>query len=334
LTTCTDPAGMPIESEPQAISVVVPLFNEERTIDSLFASLVVQTLRPREVIFVDAGSTDRTAGILEAFRAPFPLRILRRGRLNPGEARNEGTREASTDWVAFADGGTELVPSWLFELERSARTTGADVVFGTYDPTCDTFFRRCAALAYVPARGSQGIRGPFVGSMAIRRGVFWKVGGFPEYRAAEDLIFLENLARTDARVAYAPNALALWQTAPSADTTFRRFLAYSEANLWAGRARFWHLGVARQYAVVGSVAFAFAVAGQAALAGVVVLTWMAARTLRAGLAKRGSFPFDTLGPGYLSGAAGVLVIIDAATACGALRWAWKRISSRSRGDRG
>ena len=314
-----------------ALSIVVPLFNEERTLDLLLASLAAQTLRPEEVICVDAGSTDGTAAVLERFPSPFPLRILRRGRLNPGEARNEGVREAATDWVAFADGGTELAPGWLSEIERSARAAGADVVFGTYDPTCDTFFRRCAALAYVPARGSQGIRGPFVGSMAIRRGVFWKARGFPDYRAAEDLIFLENLAQTGARVAYAPSAMVLWQTAPCAGATFRRFLTYSEANLLAGRGRFWHLGVARQYAVVGSTALGLALAGQAALAGAAVLMWMATRTLRAALAKRGSLPFETLNPLYLAGAASVLGILDAATSCGALRWAWKRISTRSRG---
>ena len=332
-TTCTDPAGMRTESEPLAISLVVPLFNEERTIDSLLTSLVAQTLQPWAVIFVDAGSTDRTAGILEQFRAPFPSRVLRRGRLNPGEARNEGVREASTEWVAFTDGGIALASCWLSELDRSARSGEADVVFGTYDPTCDTFFRRCAALAYVPARGSHGIRGPSVVSMAIRRGVFWKAGGFPAYRAAEDLIFLEILAQTNARAAYAPNALALWQTAPSAGTTFRRFLTYSEANVRAGRARSWHLGVARQYVVVGSAVLALVAAGEAAFAGAVVLTWMAGRTLRAAIAKRGSLPFDTLSPIYLAGAASVLVTIDAATACGVLRWVWKGIAAHAREGR-
>ena len=306
---------------------MVPLYNEAETIAPLLASLVEQTRHPAEAILVDAGSTDGTPGLVEQARAPFPLRLLRRGRLNPGEARNEGVRASTTDWVAFTDGGIVLDAEWLSELERRAHDEGSAVVFGTYDPTCDTTFRRCAALAYVPPRDRYGIRGPSTASLAMRRDVFDAVGGFPPFRAAEDLVFFERLGQQGLKIACAPAAVALWQTAPAAGATFRRFSVYSDANLAAGRARFWHLGLARQYAAVTAAVLLALLIGFPTAAAAAVLAWLLARALKAAWIKRGSLPFGTLNPAYVLGAAGLLVLIDAATAWGAARWAGRRALS-------
>jgi hypothetical protein len=139
----------------------------------------------------------------------------------------------------------------------------ADVVFGSYEPVCDTFFRRCAAVAYVPARGPHGIRGPFVASMALARDAFERAGRFPPFRAAEDLIFMERLCALPLRIAYAPRAVVRWQLAPDVARTFRRFASYSEHNLRAGRGRYWHRGVLRHYVLIAFLTAAAFLAGAA-----------------------------------------------------------------------
>jgi glycosyltransferase involved in cell wall biosynthesis len=211
---------------PVAVSLVIPLYNEEQTVDRLLQSVAAQTRRPDEVICVDAGSTDATAERVSRYQAQLPLRVLRLGRLNPGEARNAGVAEATSDWLAFTDGGITLDSCWL---ERLLKEIGGDVeaAFGTYEPVCDTPFTQWAALAYVPARGPHGIRGPTVASLIVARRTFDAVGGFPPWRASEDLVFLERLLE-HAEVAYAPESVVHWEIGQCAPLAL---YAHTLANL-------------------------------------------------------------------------------------------------------
>ena len=49
------------------ISVVIPTFNEELSIQKTLNSLVAQTLKPCEIIIADGGSTDNTLRVIEQF---------------------------------------------------------------------------------------------------------------------------------------------------------------------------------------------------------------------------------------------------------------------------
>jgi glycosyltransferase involved in cell wall biosynthesis len=313
----------------EAVVVVIPLYNEGASVDRLLSSLTTQTVAPGQVVCVDAGSEDDTPKRVTAFLDTLPLRLLRRSRLNPGEARNEGVRHSTKDWIAFTDGGNVAEPFWLEGLLRRA-ASGADAVFGSYEPVCDSFFRRCAALAYIPARSSEGIRGPFVASMLLRRSVFEAVGRFPPYRASEDLILMERLQQTTFSIAYAPDAIVHFEIAHDMRSTFRRFALYSRINLEVGRGRYWHHGVLRQYVL----AFVLLLAGAHFGAGwwlfSAPILWFGLRVLKAAWKKRdGDLPFPVFRPDYLVGAAAILVVLDAATWIGVVRFLAARIARRA-----
>jgi len=302
------------------VSLIVPLRNEETTAAALLESISGQARRPDELVVVDAGSEDRTAAIVSSFGSPFPVRLVQTEPLFPGSARNAGAEAARNPWLAFTDGGVRLSSGWLGELLGSAKEAAADVVFGSYDPVCDTFFRRCAAVAYVPAPGAQGIRGPSVASMALTRDAFERAGRFPPFRAAEDLIFLERLLALPLQVAYAPHAVVHWELAPDALRTFRRFALYSDHNLRAGRGRYWHLGVLRHYVLMALVATAVVLGGGGAWALATYPFWQIARAGRSAAQKRRAFEFPTLDPRVVLGTAALLCLIDAATLAGWILW--------------
>lgn len=312
------------------MSVVIPLYNEALSVGPLLNSLERQSQQPAEVVCVDAGSRDDTVKRIRGFRGSLRVRLLCRGRLNPGEARNEGVRHAGEDWIAFVDGGTVAEDSWL-EALMSRATQGADVVFGSYEPVCDTFFRRCAAVAYVPGRSPTGIRGPFVASMVVRRDTFYAVGGFPPYRASEDLIFMERLRNGAFRLAYAPDAVVHFETAPDLPLTFRRFALYSRVNLDAGRGRFWHHGLARQYVLVASMLCIGHLLGGGPWILTLVPVWFGARAVRAAWKKKGDLPFAVFRPDHLAGAAGIILVLDLATWTGAARWLVGRLAGHFSG---
>jgi glycosyltransferase involved in cell wall biosynthesis len=234
-----------------AVSLVVPVRNEDATISELLASILCQTFPPREVIFVDGGSVDRTVQILRDMSAGnFSVRVREVQDAGPGRGRNVGIEAAANDWIALTDAGVHLEPDWLQCLVAQVeRDPSIDVVFGAYEAQTPTFFQQSAAAAYVaPRRQTPGgrMRGPSIASCLIRRSLWRAVGGFPDLRAAEDLIFIERCEQAG-RTAWAPLAMVKWQIPPSLTSTFRRFALYSYHNVLAGRERFWHYGIARQY---------------------------------------------------------------------------------------
>jgi cellulose synthase/poly-beta-1,6-N-acetylglucosamine synthase-like glycosyltransferase len=308
------------------VSLVIPLYNEEPTVDALLRSVAEQRRQPDEVVCVDAGSTDRTADLVYTYTDRIPILLLKRARLYPGEARNEGVSFAQNPWIAFADGGTSLDRDWLSELVNAASTQPVDVVLGTYEPICEAFFEECAALAYVPCSGANGLRRGLTASSLLRRQVILELGGFRPYRAAEDLDFLDRLERHPYRIAHAPRAIARWHLAPDLRRTFVRFTLYSYHNLSAGRAALWHLGLLRQYAALISVGILLVVLHQGRLCWALFPGLWLARSVKAAWSKRNCFSFSTLSLPRLLTAAGILCLIDVATAVGAVCWAlgWTR----------
>jgi glycosyltransferase involved in cell wall biosynthesis len=306
------------------VSLVVPVQDEADSIVALLKSIAAQTQLPRELVLVDAGSRDATAALAAAASLPIPMRIVSAERVYPGEARNRGVAEARHRWIAFTDAGIVLDRSWLEQLIRHAQVD-VDLVFGNYDPVCDTLYRECAALAYVPARNDTGTRGPFIASCLMRKDLLLRAGGFPPYRAAEDLILFARLRELAARPAFAPAAVVRWQIAGDFGATFNRFECYSYHNLRAGWGRHWHIGTARLYLGLATLLALAAAIAQAAWSGPIVLCFFLGRAAKAAYGKRLSFDFTTLTPQRVIGAAAILAIIDTATLVGFTRWLTERL---------
>jgi glycosyltransferase involved in cell wall biosynthesis len=302
----------------RGVSLVIPLQDEEASVIGLLQSVTAQSRSPDEVIVVDAGSRDGTSALVAQHHASFAIRLTRTDRVYPGSARNAGVLVARHEWIAFTDGGIRLEPTWLSRLMTRAET-GAEVVFGTYAPVCDTLWTQASAVAYTAVHSDESGRGPSVASMLIRRRAFLDLGGFPDYRAAEDLVFIERAMNSGLRIAFAPDAIAHWQLAPTPAATYRRFALYSHHNLVAGRGGAWHIGLARLY--MGFALFA-------SLASLKIGVWAAAmfplffvaRAIKAAYRHRLDLPVSTLTPQRVLCTAVVLLVVDVATIAGAIRW--------------
>lgn len=234
------------------VSLVIPVRDEEDTLNGLLASIGAQTKRPDEIVFVDGGSTDRTVALLRnATLGNIRINVIEAGPASPGKARNIAIAAASNEWVALTDAGIKLDPRWLEELVAVVmREPELDVVYGNYEPVIETCFERSAALVYIAPkqeRAGTKMRGPSIASCLMRRNVWQAVGGFPDLRAAEDLMFMEQVEQRRFKIGWAPRATVWWQLRPSLLSTIRRFILYSRHNVLAGRQRYWHYGIARQY---------------------------------------------------------------------------------------
>ena len=114
-------------------SLIIPAYNEERRLPAFLRALsdfhASHGGMLYEILVVDDGSTDRTAGTAGAFAGPLPIRVIRlpmnRGK---GAAVRAGVMEALGDAVIFmdADGATAPgeLPKLLNALEHSPIAVG------------------------------------------------------------------------------------------------------------------------------------------------------------------------------------------------------------------
>ena len=84
------------------ITVVVPVYNREKTIERAVDSILAQSFPPEEIIVVDDSSTDKTGDILGNYGNEITCIQLEKNS-GPSRARNEGIKRAHTDWIAFMD---------------------------------------------------------------------------------------------------------------------------------------------------------------------------------------------------------------------------------------
>lgn len=251
--------GDTFSDEPQAlkrqsldVSVVMPLRNEAESLALVIAGLQQQTYAPAEIILVDGGSTDNTVALARRLtQGDARFRIIEAGAATPGRGRNLGTAAARSDWIAYADGGNRLEPTWLEYLVHEAEADpSAEVVYGNYEPVTESNFERAYASIYVaPKQKRPGgrMRGPFIASSLIRRDVWEKVAGFPDWRAGEDLTFMARIESGNFKIGWAPRATVWWQLPPTLPKMFSKLALYSRHNVWAGRQSSWHYGLARVY---------------------------------------------------------------------------------------
>ena len=87
------------------ISVVVPVYNAERSIRGTLESVAAQTLSEWECVCVDDGSTDGSAAILDEWaEKDGRFRVVHQPNAGVSAARNRGLELATGDYLWFVDG--------------------------------------------------------------------------------------------------------------------------------------------------------------------------------------------------------------------------------------
>lgn len=130
----TEESVMTISEPSPAISVIIPMHNAEAHIRETLESIAAQTLTSFEVIIVDDGSTDGSAGIVEDFsrRDNRFRRLATAGTGSAGAARNMGLAEARGEYLAFLDADDLFAPTMLEKLHVKAKHEAADVILTGY----------------------------------------------------------------------------------------------------------------------------------------------------------------------------------------------------------
>ena len=112
------------------ISVVIPLYNKEKSIEQSLKCVLSQEYDDFEVVIVEDGSTDGSVGVVEAINDPR-IRLIKQENGGPSMARNTGVKNAKGEWILFLDADDEMLPEALeFFSEKIQKNADADMFLG------------------------------------------------------------------------------------------------------------------------------------------------------------------------------------------------------------
>ncbi|MGV3709321.1 MAG: glycosyltransferase family A protein [Gemmatimonas sp.] len=179
------------------VSVVIPCYNAERYLAEAVDSVLAQDVAGVEILIVDDGSTDGSAGIAErcANQSAAPIRIERQSNQGISASRNRGIAMATASVIAFLD-ADDLMPAGSLQSRLSVLDQHADVdvasgmVVQFVSSDVDDATRQTLNIPVEPSRGR------VAGAMLVRREVFDCIGLFDSHFQLGETI--DWVARADA----------------------------------------------------------------------------------------------------------------------------------------
>ena len=126
------------------VSIVIPVLNEERTIEQVLRSVVALDFQPfgltKEIIVADGGSTDRSA---EIARSVTNVRVFNlEKQLGRGATLRMGIDRARGNIIVFFPGDNEYRPDDLLTIVASLVQSNFNVVFGSRAVKCTNLSER------------------------------------------------------------------------------------------------------------------------------------------------------------------------------------------------
>ncbi|MDO4332254.1 MAG: glycosyltransferase family 2 protein [Eubacteriales bacterium] len=117
------------KTENRTLSIILPVFNGEKTVRRSIESVLRAKKVPLELVIVDDGSTDRTGEICRQYaKACSCVRFFGQENRGPGAARNAGLRRVSGAYVGFMDADDCYVPEALERAWEILNEKRADAV--------------------------------------------------------------------------------------------------------------------------------------------------------------------------------------------------------------
>lgn len=118
------------------VSIIIPVYNVEQYIAKCTKSLLSQTYRNIEYIFIDDASSDDSLKKLKSITDKYPDKdiIILTNKINQGSSttRNIGIEAASGEYINFCDSDDWIEPSAIEEMINAVTSNNADVVVAPF----------------------------------------------------------------------------------------------------------------------------------------------------------------------------------------------------------
>ena len=275
-------APLPVlASQDLTFSVVIPVRNEEGTIQMLLQDLSIQSysIANFEVIVVDDHSTDATLQHINALQLPYKLSVLQASREGKKQAIEQGVAAAKNEIILTTDGDCRVQKDWIASYAASY-TPQLEVVFGTVTFYKEaTWFQKMQTIEFASLIGSgmatlsNGYASMCNGAnFSFRKATFFRLKGYEEHKhiASGDDEFLMHQVFQNNPASVGLNTAYEGVVFTTAATSFNSFL--QQRKRWASKWGSYTLKFPKRLAaVVFLFTLSFALAPVFGLFGVVSL---------------------------------------------------------------
>jgi glycosyltransferase involved in cell wall biosynthesis len=113
----------------ELISIIVPVFNLEESVQKCLDSIVIQTYSNTELILIDDGSTDKSGMICDEYALrDNRIKVIHQKNQGTGHSRNVGLAIAKGIYIAFVDCDDWIEINMLSEMYLWLKNNNADIV--------------------------------------------------------------------------------------------------------------------------------------------------------------------------------------------------------------
>lgn len=180
----------------EKISVIIPVFNDEKRIEKSINSVLNQTYDNLELIVVNDGSTDKTLEKIQKY-SDKRIKIVTQKNQGTGQARNKGIKEATGNFICFVDSDDTIDPNFLEEMSKLIKQKNASIVACSYKNNTGNLYEldRAEAFKYLialPEKIPMSVCGKIFKRETIENIYFDKANHFEDIKFA-----VEAFARTD-----------------------------------------------------------------------------------------------------------------------------------------
>lgn len=114
------------------ISIIIPCYNAEKTIERCLESVINQTYKNIEIIVINDGSVDRTDSIIKRYTTDKRIKYYNRSNHGIGKTRNFGIEKANGKYITFLDSDDYLPNDAIDNLYKLAQKNKLDLVVSDY----------------------------------------------------------------------------------------------------------------------------------------------------------------------------------------------------------
>lgn len=239
-----------------SVSIILPVYNEQDTIDAVLDSLLAQDyLGSLEIIVADGGSDDDTRALLAGWmERDGRVRLIDNPRRRQAPGLNAAAAAAAGGYLIRADGHTHYAPDYVRRSIETLQESGADAAGGRMNPAGTTPFGRAVAaamnsrLTMGPARFHHADRREEVDTVylgAFGRNDFAAIGGVRNFPsgAAEDADFYHRWRQSGRTVVVDPEIHSTYTPRQTPRALASQYFRYGQGKaemLWAnGRFPSW-----------------------------------------------------------------------------------------------
>ena len=191
------------------LSIIIPTYNSERTIEECLNSILNQNYKDYEIIIVDNNSNDKTKMIIQKHLDNPRLKYIFEPIISRGKARNTGEKTANGEIILMTDSDCTAPKNWINDMIKPIINNECDAVQGFEEGLKKGYWAEQEHIRFLKRwkKRKNNILGNIdTKNLAIKKSVLKKINySNPEYANGNDTYISIRLEKNKCKVKFMKN---------------------------------------------------------------------------------------------------------------------------------